>query len=96
MPVIFALNCGTQDKPKKAIEGNGFDPLTRLMDKWEYVLEAREPPPTVAWWKDWQTFGGIKLALHREFEGRPVRIYFKDVKVSAIVDENIFGTTFAF
>ena len=66
---------------------------TRLMDKWEYVLQDREPPPTSAWWKDWQTLGGIKLAMDRKFEERPLRIYFKDVKVSSMVDEGVFKLT---
>ncbi|MFQ6116276.1 MAG: DUF6503 family protein [bacterium] len=67
-----------------------IDKSTRLMHKWEYVLQDQQPPPTVAWWKEWQTIGGIKLALNREFENRPVRIYFKDVVVSPTVDEEIF------
>ena len=61
-----------------------------LMHKWEYVLEGREPPPTVAWWTDWRNVGGIKLAMNRKFEGRPVRIYFKDVVVSSEVDKTVF------
>ncbi len=65
----------------------------RLMHKWEYVLQDRQPPPTICWWKDWQTIGGIKLAMNKEFEGRPVRIYFKEVKVSPTVDEAVFEMT---
>lgn len=65
---------------------------THLMDKWEYLLQNRQPPPQVAWWKDWRDFNGIKLALDREFEGRPFHIYFKYVKVSSEVDEQIFNS----
>ena len=41
-----------------------IDSETRLMHKWEYVLQGREPPATVCWWKDWQTVGGIKDIGH--------------------------------
>lgn len=70
-----------------------IDKSTHLMHKWEYVLQDQEPPPTVTRWEDWQTFGGIKLALNKEFESRPIRIYFKDVVVSPTVDEAVFQTT---
>lgn len=65
----------------------------RLMHKWEYVLQGQQPPPTVAWWKKWQTFNGNQLALDRQFENRPVRIYFEDVILSPDVPEGIFEST---
>ncbi len=67
----------------------------RLMHRWEYVLQGQEPgsAPQPSWWRDWQTVGGIKLAMSKEFEGRPARIYFKEVKVSPTVDEAVFEMT---
>jgi hypothetical protein len=67
----------------------------RLMHRWEYVLQGQEPgtAPQPSWWRDWQTVGGIKLAMSKEFESRPARIYFKDVKVSPTVDEAVFEMT---
>lgn len=70
-----------------------IDKADRLMHKWEYVLQNRQPPPTVVWWQDWQSFDGIKLALNRKIENRPARIYFEDVKVSTLVDEAVFQMT---
>ncbi|MFQ5709559.1 MAG: DUF6503 family protein [bacterium] len=70
-----------------------IDKKTRLMKKWEYVLQGQQPPATSAWWKDWQTFGGIKLAMGREFDDRPFRIYFKEIKVSATPSAEIFALT---
>ena len=67
----------------------------RMMHKWEYVLEGQEPGTAAqpSWWRDWQTVGGIKLAMSKEFEGRPARIYFKDLKVSHDIDESVFQMT---
>ncbi len=94
------IDGNTYDVVKVTFENVGLTPKdtywafinkqTRLMDKWEYVLQDQTPPATVAWWKEWQEFGGIKLALDRRFESRPFRIYFKDVVVSATVDEDVF------
>lgn len=66
-----------------------------LMHRWEYVLQGQEPgtAPQPSWWRDWQTIGGIKLAMSKEFEGRPARIYFNEVKVSPTVDEAVFQLT---
>lgn len=65
------------------------------MHKWEYHLQGWEADrkPSAAWWKDWRTFGNIKLAMNKEFVGRPTRIYFKDVMASTDVDEEIFQLT---
>ncbi len=67
----------------------------RLMHKWEYRLEDQEADakPSGSWWKEWQTFGNIKLAMNKEIAGRPVRIYFKDVIASLEVDKAIFQLT---
>jgi len=67
----------------------------RLMHKWEYLLQDQEAgtEPSGSWWKEWQTFGNIKLAMSKEFEGRPVRIYFEDLIASAKADREIFQLT---
>ncbi|MCG8603764.1 hypothetical protein MJD09_02040 [bacterium] len=95
----------TYDVVKVTFEGVGLTPgdtywayidkEERLMHKWEYVLQGWEPDrePTASWWRDWQDFGGIKLAMNKDFEGQPLRIYFKDVKVASRVDEEIFTLT---
>ncbi|MFQ5675299.1 MAG: hypothetical protein ACE5G1_05325 [bacterium] len=67
----------------------------RLMHKWEYKLQGwpADRQPSSAWWREWQDVGNIKLAMSKEFDGRPARIYFKDVIASMDVDEGIFELT---
>jgi len=67
----------------------------RLMHKWEYKLESHKPeqPATVTWWEDWRAFDGIKLALNRRFENRPVRISFKEVRVAPEAEDAIFSAS---
>ena len=44
-----------------------IDPETGLVDRWEYVLESQEPPPTAWEWVDWKRYGaGIMLSSRRE------------------------------
>jgi hypothetical protein len=93
------------DVVKVTFEGVGLTPkdtywayiskADRMMHKWEYVLQGQEPgsAPQPSWWRDWQTVGGIKLAMSKEFEGRPARIYFKDLKVASTVDDTVFEMT---
>lgn len=67
----------------------------RLMHKWEYILQGADEgaEPSGSWWTDWQEFGGIKLAMNKVFEGRPVRIYFENVVVSDTPDDAVFQLT---
>ncbi len=72
-----------------------IDKEDHLMHRWAYVLQdqPRDAEPTVAWWEDWQPFGGIKLATNRRFVNRPLRIYFDNVKVASEVDDDVFSMT---
>jgi len=65
------------------------DRKDNLIKKWEYFLQGwpEDRPRSASLWEDWQTFNGVKLALNRAFEGRPVRIYFTHVNISSDVDE---------
>ncbi len=41
-------------------------PETGLVDRWAYVLEGQEPPPTAWEWQGWERYGpGIMLADQR-------------------------------
>ena len=93
------------DVIKVTFEGVGLTPedtywayigkSDRLMHKWEYILQGHKPDaePSGSWWKEWQTFGNIKLAMNKEFEGRPVRIYFENLIASKEADKEIFQLT---
>ncbi len=63
---------------------------TGLMDRWEYILKGGEGPATGSDWVQWKQFGGIVLAQERTFQGRPLRILFHNLKVSATTDEKPF------
>jgi hypothetical protein len=66
----------TYDKLLLTFEGVGLTPGDRywmyvhpetgLVDRWAYVLESQEPPPTAWEWKGWKSYGpGIMLADQR-------------------------------
>jgi hypothetical protein len=45
-------------------------PETGRVERWAYVLESQEPPPTVWEWLDWERYGpGILLSSRRVREG---------------------------
>lgn len=41
-------------------------PETGRVDRWAYVLEGQEPPPTVWEWRGWQPYGSAKILLAPE------------------------------
>ena len=52
-------------------------PETGLVERWEYVLESQEPPPTAWEWLDWERYGpGIMLSSRRvrEKDGRALTL----------------------
>jgi hypothetical protein len=63
---------------------------TGLMDRWEYILKGGKGPATASAWVGWKEFGGIMLAQEKTFHGRPLRILFQSLKVSAATDEKPF------
>ena len=65
------------------------DQATRVVHRWEY-FENANAAPVPAWWEQWNTYGKIKLARQRSFEGSDRKILFTDIVVAAEVDEKIF------
>jgi hypothetical protein len=63
----------------------------RQMLQWQYVLGGAAEEPTTALWKDWRTFGGIRLSLEKVFLGRPRKILFENVAVSSSRDDREFA-----
>jgi len=70
------VNGVTYDKLHLSFEGVGLTPgdqywmyvhpETGLVDRWAYVLESQQPPPTAWEWKGWRRYGpGILLADQR-------------------------------
>lgn len=52
---------------------------THRLDRWEYLLQGRKPPPQAAEWTDWQTVGPVMVPMVRLFEGKPVNLRFENV-----------------
>jgi hypothetical protein len=89
------------DVIKLSFEGVGLTPKDvywlwitregRRMVQWQYVLGGAAEEPTTALWKDWRTIGGIGLSLEKPITGRPLRILFGNVAVSASRDDREFA-----
>jgi hypothetical protein len=66
----------TYDKLKLTFERVGLTPgdtywmyvhpETGRVERWAYVLESQEPPPTVWEWRGWQPYGSTKILLAPE------------------------------
>lgn len=63
------------------------DRSTHLLDRWKFVLNGGNDPPTEVTWKDWQKLGGIELSLSKPLTGKPAEIRFENVEVSNTIDE---------
>lgn len=63
---------------------------THLIDRWEFVLTGREPPPQGASWEEWTGVGPVRLSLLRRFKDRPAMIRFENVSAPESMDEKVF------
>jgi hypothetical protein len=63
---------------------------THLVDRWEFVLTGRQPPPQGASWESWSSVGPLRLSLLRRFQDRPAMIRFENVSAPEVLDEKIF------
>ena len=62
-----------------------------LMERWEMVLTGQEAKDRSAYtWSDWQSFGGIRLALTKTSVGGTSVIRFDHVSASASPDDAAF------
>jgi len=63
------------------------DRASHLMTQWKYVLNGAEEPPTLALWKDWKSFGPIRLSDLKALSDKPVEIRFENLRVSETPDD---------
>jgi hypothetical protein len=63
---------------------------THLVDRWEFVLTGRQPPPQGASWESWTSVGPLRLSLLRRFKDRPAMIRFENVSAPETMDETVF------
>ena len=67
------------------------DPETGLVDRWAYVLESQEPPPTAWEWKGWQPYGpGIMLADQRIQVGSGRELPLSPIAVPDELPDSVF------
>ena len=66
-----------------------IDPATNLIQRWEYFATP-EAPSLGAWWENWESLGGLKLATTRRMDEGNRKIIFTDVVATSEVDETIF------
>lgn len=68
-------------------------PETGLVERWEYVLESQEPPPTAWEWLDWERYGpGIMLSSRRvrEKDGRALTL--GPIAVPDVIPDSVFSS----
>jgi len=94
------VNGSTYDKVRLSFEGVGLTPQDRywvyvdrtsgLVDRWAYVLQGQSPPPTTWIWKDWQSYGRLKLSPLRvnAENGRELRL--DAIALPAAMPEAVF------
>ena len=82
-------------------EGVGLTPMdtywayvskeSGLMERWEFVLTGQEAKDREAFtWTDWQTVGGVRLAMAKTALAEPTVIRFDHVSGSAAADDSAF------
>lgn len=63
---------------------------THLIDRWEFVLTGRQPPPQGSSWEAWSSVGTLRLSLLRRIKDRPAMIRFENVAAPETMDEKVF------
>jgi hypothetical protein len=63
---------------------------THLVDRWEYLLTGREPPPRAAAWEAWSRVGPVLLAVQRRIEGSTTMLRFENASTPQAFDETVF------
>jgi len=69
-----------------------INPETGRVDRWEYVLQGQEPPPTAWEWVDWASYGpGIWLSSRREEVGEDqIKLTLGPIEVPAWLPDSVF------
>jgi len=69
-----------------------INPETGRIDRWEYVLQSQEPPPTAWKWLEWQRYGaGIWLSdLRTQVGGNQIRLTLGPIEVPDWLPDSVF------
>jgi hypothetical protein len=60
------------------------------MIAWQFLLNGATEEPTMAYWKDWRDFSGVRLAVEKPMVGKQAVIRFENVSVSPTRDDSLF------
>jgi hypothetical protein len=63
---------------------------THLIDRWEYVLAGRQPPPQGSTWEAWATVGPIRLPAQRRLKDSTTIIRIENMATPQVFDETVF------
>jgi hypothetical protein len=64
---------------------------THLLDRWEFLLQGRKPPPAGATWEEWEPVGPLRIAtLHRMAKG-PMMLRMENLAAPATMDDALFN-----
>jgi len=63
---------------------------THLIDRWEYLLTGRKPPPKAASWEAWSRVGTVLLPMQRRFENSNDMLRFENLGAPQAFDETVF------
>jgi hypothetical protein len=90
----------TWDKVALTFENVGLTPKdkywlwvnrkTKLVDRWDYVLNGQSVPPTTWMWTGWKSYGPIQLAPDRPSPEGNRKIFFPVLQVPASVADSVF------
>ena len=81
------LSFGNVGLTPKDLYWMDIDRATHHLDRWKFVLNGGNDPPTQVAWKEWKRIGGIDLSLSKPLSDKPVEIRFENVEVSTTVDD---------
>ena len=64
---------------------------TRLVDRWDYILDGGPGPATTFLWKGWRAYGAIQLAPERVDPKKGTRIFFPVLEAPRSVPDSAFA-----
>jgi hypothetical protein len=64
---------------------------TRLVDRWDYILDGGPGPATTFLWKGWRAYGAIQLAPERVDPKKGTRIFFPVLEAPASLPDAAFA-----
>ena len=64
---------------------------TRLVDRWDFILDGGKGPASTFLWKGWRAYGGIQLAPERVDPNKGTRIFFPVLEAPQSLPDSAFA-----